>query len=189
MRYSNSILSGGLVFLLYIIFFFIGSFFSNLLVEIISRKSERFVFTAPVAIESGILISVAFFGQNYILHYPNVIACSLLFAMGLQNSLVTKISNSVVRTTHLTGLFTDLGIELSQLFFYNTKDEKKKLFASIKLRMRIINFFFIGGVTGGIFYSKLGLYVLMIGAISLIIGLIYDYAKVRITLFKKKLLH
>ena len=39
-----------------------------------------------------------------------------MFAMGLQNALVTKISNATVRTTHLTGLFTDLGIELSQLF-------------------------------------------------------------------------
>jgi hypothetical protein len=26
---------------------------------------------------------------------------------------VTKISQSTIRTTHLTGLFTDLGIELS----------------------------------------------------------------------------
>ena len=29
--------------------------------------------------------------------------------MGIQNSFVTKISNAIVRTTHLTGLFTDLG--------------------------------------------------------------------------------
>lgn len=179
--------TGGLIFLLYIIFFFLGSFFSNFLVEIISRRSERFVFTAPIAIESIILISVAFFGQSYILQYPNVIACSLLFAMGLQNSLVTKISNALVRTTHLTGLFTDLGIELSQLFFYNTKEEKEKLFSSIKLRMRIISFFFIGGVIGGMFYSKSGLYVLLIGAISLIIGLIYDNVKVKIILLTKKL--
>ena len=45
--------------------------------------------------------------------------------MGLQNALVTKVSQSVVRTTHLTGLFTDLGIELSQLFFYRKMSEFK----------------------------------------------------------------
>jgi hypothetical protein len=33
-----------------------------------------------------------------------------------------------VRTTHLTGLFTDLGIELSQLFFYKKADDKRKTF-------------------------------------------------------------
>jgi hypothetical protein len=37
--------------------------------------------------------------------------------------MVTQISNSV-RTTHLTGLFTDLGIELSQLFFIKKPNEK-----------------------------------------------------------------
>ena len=37
-------------------------------------------------------------------------AGSLLFAMGLQNALVSMVSGSVVRTTHLTGVVTDLGI-------------------------------------------------------------------------------
>ena len=42
-------------------------------------------------------------------------AASLLsFAMGMQNSLVTRLSGSVVRTTHLTGVVTDLGIEIAR---------------------------------------------------------------------------
>lgn len=59
---------------------------------------------------------IGIFGSNLMLENSNIIAFYLLFAMGLQNALVTKISNATVRTTHLTGLFTDLGIELSQLF-------------------------------------------------------------------------
>jgi uncharacterized membrane protein YoaK (UPF0700 family) len=106
--------------------------------------------------------------------------------MGLQNSLVTRISNSVVRTTHLTGIFTDLGIDLSQLFFYTTKEQKDKLFASIKLRLRIINFFFIGGFAGGIFYSTIQLKVLFIACVALGIGLIYDNLKAGLTLLKHK---
>ncbi|WP_374990541.1 DUF1275 family protein [Chryseobacterium sp. CFS15] len=49
---------------------------------------------------------------------------TLLFAMGLQNALVIRVSQSVVRTTHLTGLFTDLVIELSLFFFKNKKKRK-----------------------------------------------------------------
>ena len=67
----------------------------------------------------------------------------------MQNSLVTQISASTVRTTHLTGLFTDLGIELSQLFFHNKEEHRKLLWNSIKLRLTIILFFFAGGVFGG----------------------------------------
>jgi uncharacterized membrane protein YoaK (UPF0700 family) len=42
----------------------------------------------------------------------------LCFAMGLQNALVTKISGAVIRTTHLTGIITDFGIELVRLIFW-----------------------------------------------------------------------
>src|SRR5439155_20750660 len=38
-------------------------------------------------------------------------AAILCAAMGVQNSLVTRLSGAVVRTTHLTGVFTDIGIE------------------------------------------------------------------------------
>ncbi|MGI0040945.1 MAG: DUF1275 family protein, partial [Nitrosopumilaceae archaeon] len=120
---------------------------------------------------------------------PNIIACSLLFAMGLQNSLVTKISSATVRTTHLTGLFTDLGIELSQLFFYKETEMKAKLYSSIKLRLTIISFFFIGGIIGGIFYTKIELKVLFIAGITLITGLIYDNVKFKIIMLNRKYNH
>ena len=115
-----------------------------------------------------------------------MIAFSLLFAMGLQTSLVTKISNATVRTTHLTGLFTDLGIELSQLFFYKQKEQRDKLFSSIKLRFTIIAFFFLGGVLSGIFYSNLQLYVIAAAGLLLLLGLMYDEVKISIALKKHR---
>lgn len=170
----------GFIYFLYIFFFFLGSFASNLLVEIVSKTSDRFIYIIPTIIESLILFFLAVFGQFLIAQNPNFLACSLLFAMGLQNSLVTTISNATVRTTHLTGLFTDLGIELSQLFFYKQDDQKAKLYSSIKLRLTIIVFFFIGGLLGGILYAPLRLYVLAIAATVLIVGIIYDDLKLKL---------
>lgn len=179
----------GFVYFLYIFFFFLGSFVSSYLVELISKKTERNMYVFPTSIEILILFFVGIFGVNLITKCPNIIACSLLFAMGLQNSLVTKISNATVRTTHLTGLFTDLGIELSQLFFYKEPEMKIKLYSSIKLRLTIISFFFIGGITGGIFYAELQLKVLLIAGCTLIIGLIYDNIKLKIILLNRKYKH
>ncbi|WP_281309891.1 YoaK family protein [Flavobacterium flavigenum] len=173
------------VYFLYIFFFFLGSFSSNLLVEITSKTSDRLIYVIPTIIESAILFFLALSGQFLISQTPNLLACSLLFAMGLQNSLVTTISNSTVRTTHLTGLFTDLGIELSQLFFYKNKDQKDKLYSSIKLRLTIIAFFFLGGLLSGIFYSALQLYVLAIAATVLIIGIIYDDLKLKLIRYNR----
>lgn len=171
---------GGFIYFLYIFFFFLGSFFSSLLVELVSKLNDRLIYIAPIILESIILIFVALFGNYLILENPNVLAFSLLFAMGLQNSLVTTISNATVRTTHLTGLFTDLGIELSQLFFYKLEEQKEKLHSSIKLRLTIISFFFLGGLLGGIFYSTIKLYVLLIAALLLLIGLVYDDVKLKL---------
>ena len=91
-----------LIFFLYIFFFFLGSFVSNLVVEIISKTSDRFIYIIPTIAECVILLLLAVFGQFLMSEVPNFLACSMLFAMGLQNSLVTTISNATVRTTHLT---------------------------------------------------------------------------------------
>lgn len=165
----------GLTYLLFILSFLMGSFFSNISIELMTRHHDRLIYRIPIMFESLILFSVAFFGQILVVVNPNVIAYLLLFAMGLQNSLVTKISNSTVRTTHLTGLFTDLGIELSQLFFYKLKEQRDTLYISIKLRLTIISFFFLGGIVGGIFYSIMQFYVLALAGILLLIGLLYDH--------------
>lgn len=164
----------GLIYFLYIFFFFLGSFISNILVELVTKVNEKLIYRIPIIIESVILFLVAYFGQQLILEAPNVLAFSLLFAMGMQNSLVTTISNATIRTTHLTGLFTDLGIDLSQLFFYKLKEQKEKLYSSIKLRLTIISFFFLGGILGGIFYTTIQLYVLAIAGLCLLIGIVYD---------------
>jgi len=178
---------GAFVYFLYILFFFLGSFVSNFLIEIISRINDSYVYIVPAFIECIILCLVGIYGHLLLNGNQNIIACSLLFAMGLQNSLVTTISNASVRTTHLTGLFTDLGIEVSQLFFYTESEEKKKLISSIKLRLTIISFFFIGGIVGGILYSRIVFKTFLFTAAVLAAGLIYDTVKFNVIVLSRKI--
>jgi uncharacterized membrane protein YoaK (UPF0700 family) len=58
--------------------------------------------------------------------------------------------------------------------------------STIKLRFRIILFFFLGGILAGILYPYLHLYVLIIPAFLLSIGLFYDSAKFKILQWKRK---
>lgn len=174
------------VFFLYIFCFFFGSFVSSFWVQLIAKKNRNYAYVFPVVLESAILFALPLFGGWLVHSYPDLLACALLFTMGLQNSLVTTISNATVRTTHLTGLFTDLGIELSQLFFYKKKGQRDKLYSSIKLRMTIISFFFMGGVIGGTLYSLIGLYVLNLAATVLVLGAGFDYVKLRAIRIRRK---
>lgn len=176
----------GFIFFLYILSFFFGSFLSSFLVEWIYRKKGYYIYVIPVVIESVILLFVAIFGNFLVSEWPDLLACLLLFAMGLQNSLVTSISSSAVRTTHLTGLFTDLGIELSQLFFYKQQEHQNRLHSAIKLRLTIICFFFVGGITGGLIYSSVHLKVLILAATILLLGILYDYLKLRVIMIRRR---
>lgn len=178
----------GLVYLLFIVAFLFGAFFSNFLIETISKVNERFINSVPVGIEISILLFLAFLQPATVQANPNTIACLLLFSMGLQNALVTSLSNAVVRTTHLTGLFTDLGIELSQLFFYKREEQQKKLTSSIRLRLTIISFFFLGGLTGGYGYLLVGIKILLASVATLIVALIYDSVKFKLVTIKRKYL-
>ena len=180
-------LSQGLNYFLYILFFFLGSFISNIIVEIITKINDKLIYIIPVIIESVILFSIAIFGQSLIIENPNLLAFSLLFAMGMQNSLVTQISESTVRTTHLTGLFTDLGIELSQLFFHSSLPDKNKLFKSIKLRLTIILFFLIGGIAGGYLFNYIKEATLILAAIILLFALLFDLFRLNYYKIKKQL--
>jgi len=177
-----------LVYLIFILSFLLGAFCSNLLIEVISRMNERFINTIPVGIEISILSGIAFLQPATLTANSDTVACLLLFSMGLQNALVTSLSNAVVRTTHLTGLFTDLGIELSQLFFYKTEEQQKKLTSAIKLRMTIIFFFLAGGIIGGYGYLMIGIKILLLAVAILISALLYDSLKLKIVNIKRKYL-
>ena len=170
---------------LFVIFFLFGSFFANFMVEVYSRIRENQIYVLPICTEAFILTIIAFQGNDFIKESPDLVAYCLLFAMGMQNSLVTRISKAVVRTTHLTGLFTDLGIEISQLFFYKDEIHKFKLVRSIKLRLTIIFMFFSGGITGGILFSFFGIKSLILGSVILLSGLFYDFVKIRLLLHKR----
>ena len=175
-----------LFYFIYIVFFFLGAFFSNFILEITSKITDKYIYIIPVLTEALILTGIALLSIEVVLNNSNLIACMLLFAMGLQNSLVTTISNSVVRTTHLTGLFTDLGIEVSQLFFYKSSDQKLKLVSSIQLRLTIITTFFAGGILAGLLFSTFKMQTLLVAALTLLLGLIIDYFMIKMKLKSRK---
>ncbi|RKO72212.1 DUF1275 domain-containing protein [Sphingobacterium puteale] len=162
-----------LLSILYVISFLLGAFVANTAMELTSRGRAHFSYSVPISIEIMLLTFVSFF------NFPGAnssvwLSCTLLLAMGLQNALVTKISGSVVRTTHLTGLFTDLGIELSQVIFYKKTNERKRLRRGILLKIIIIGGFFFGGIIGAFIYGWLGRKTLLLPVTALLIALCYD---------------
>lgn len=172
----------------WIFMFFFGNFVSNYIV--INFKRNTYIsHSIPLVLEILCLVFVGFYGDYYYfetLKETELLTCTLLFAMGLQNGLTASISNFAVKTTHLTGLTTDLGIIASMLThkeFRNNQELKNKA----KLLIYIVTFYLGGGIISGYIYLQIGFKVFYVGSFFLIAILIYDYSslKVKKIIYKK----
>lgn len=97
----------------------------------------------------------------------------LCFTMGLQNAIITKISDASIRTTHVTGMVTDIGIELGKGLYVNRLDGSPPVFANrakLLLHCTLVSLFLIGGIIGAIGYLAMGFAVLVPGALLLVVA-------------------
>jgi len=159
--------------------FLAGAFTSSLVITKMGDNA-RFSCAIPIILETMVLLFCAF--SPWIKHWGfsgNFFAGSLLFAMGMQNALVAVISGSVVRTTHLTGTFTDLGIELAQLKTDNFAAQGK-LLSRIKLRVSIILCFMLGALSGAYLFTFISFRSFLIPVMVLCFTLLYDVFRLKI---------
>ncbi len=93
-----------------LIAFSLGAMLSGLLIQADTLQLGR-RYGVALAIESALLlVAIPLFEQQQIWG-----ALAAAMACGLQNAMATTFSGAVVRTTHLSGMFTDLGIGLGHL--------------------------------------------------------------------------
>ncbi|MCX2483792.1 YoaK family protein [Pedobacter sp. MR2016-24] len=165
---------------LWMLLFFAGAFLTSLILSV-TGNNRRFSYFIPIIIEISILLFSALCGSKYDGGFASqgLFAGSLLFAMGIQNALVSMVSGSVVRTTHLTGTFTDLGIELAQLI--GAEEEKRVVIKSkIKLHTVIIFFFMTGAVSGAYLFHHIGFRSFYAPVFILCFALLYDLLRIKV---------
>ncbi len=115
------------------------------------------VFTCLVAVAVGGhfgFIGDDFGGQPRLRQDFTVLAL-LCMASGLQNAAITTASGASVRTTHLTGLTTDLGIGLVRVFGTkaSTREHKQESRTNL-LRLGTIGSFGAGGALGTVLFLR-----------------------------------
>lgn len=91
--------------------FLFGAGTTAILLEV-TRSWPRGRHTPALLCEALLIGGVAWWSQVHPGAKELLLVQALAFAMGMQNALVTRVSGAVVRTTHLTGVVTDLGLEL-----------------------------------------------------------------------------
>jgi uncharacterized membrane protein YoaK (UPF0700 family) len=166
----------------WIFLFFFGNFVSNFIV--INVKNNTYLAHAlPLTLEILCLLTVGIYGQYFYqesLRETEFLVGIMLFAMGLQNGLTASISNFAVKTTHLTGLTTDLGI-LASMFTKKEFRNNPKLMSKAKLLVYIASSYLIGGIVSGFLYLQIEFRVFFVVSVFLVFIIIYDYSKIKMT--------
>lgn len=122
-------------------------------------------YSALLVIEASLLMLSVLFLTNDLTtgHYLASAAC------GLQNALVTRFSGAVVRTTHVTGIFTDLGLMLGARLRGERFDTRKAF-----LFILIVSGFISGGTLGAVLFPIFHFKALFMPAgICLLLALAY----------------
>ena len=104
-------------------------------------------------------------------HRPLVVVAVLCFTMGLQNALITRIGAWPIRTTHVTGMVTDIGIELGKLTYVERTPGLDPVAGSprkLGMLALLVGLFFLGGVVGAACYDALGFTTLVPPALVLL---------------------
>jgi len=140
--------------------FMAGAGFSTVLINWARSHAGRQQYAWPLAIQGGFMVCFAW-GGIFTSEVGRLFALACLcFIMGMQNATITKISNARIRTTHATGMVTDIGIELGRavfgLFWPNAgvHPDRRKL----RILLQLVTAFLLGGIVGAFGYGQTGFF-------------------------------
>ncbi|MCA1968764.1 MAG: DUF1275 domain-containing protein, partial [Rhizobium sp.] len=155
--------------------FIFGAASSAILINWARRRALESEYALPLGVEALLLLIFGLSGFFLTSGSFSTILLTislLCFIMGLQNAIITKLSGARIRTTHVTGLVTDAGIEIGKLFYRN--DPKRPDLAPViadrgklALLLSLIGLFFSGGIAGALLFSRFGLPVAALFALPL----------------------
>ncbi len=141
-----------------------GAFVCSTLISFGQRRRMRSRYALTLVFEAALMLVFGFMGNRlekevqFTLPLTVMLLC---FIMGLHNAVTSIISGAAVRTTHLTGTVTDIGIEVSRLTYVNVHQrhgrdrimaDRKKLW----LLLLILASFLGGGVAGALGFKHIG---------------------------------
>jgi uncharacterized membrane protein YoaK (UPF0700 family) len=123
-----------------------------------------------------LLVSLLLFASVPLLQHSSAYGMyAAACACGLQNAMVSTYSGAVVRTTHLSGMFTDLGISFGHALRRLPVDIRR-----LQLCFLVISGFLCGGVSGTLAFNRFGYSALFVPAVlTAVVALAYGLYRLR----------
>jgi uncharacterized membrane protein YoaK (UPF0700 family) len=142
--------------------FMLGAASTALMVNFGRRRRLYSEYALPLLVEALLLLGFGVWGAGQPAPGPAAIQLTvalLCYVMGLQNALVTKLSQAEIRTTHMTGIVTDIGIELGKLLYWNADPGLAPVRANwrrLRVLAALLACFIAGGIAGAFGFRHIG---------------------------------
>ncbi|KRA95658.1 hypothetical protein ASD83_18605 [Devosia sp. Root685] len=141
------------IFALFLSAFILGAMVSGLLIQWGGTRQSRAKYAYGIVLEGLVVFVLG--GADLLQVLPaHGLVLGLSFAMGIQNAATTRISNARVRTTHVSGMATDIGLGLAGLIGAQSKDPEAT--ARLRLYSMTMAAFIFGGILGVAAYLAIG---------------------------------
>jgi uncharacterized membrane protein YoaK (UPF0700 family) len=165
---ANGAILASFSFIGLVVAFVCGASLAAVTVQTGERKQVRSIYALVIIAEALILlilcVALTMWSTDANETY---LVVALSFVMGLQNAATTMISKAKVRTTHVSGMATDIGIELAAMI--GGKTLKKEALPKLSLHSLTLTCFTLGGVCGALLLGAVGYWVFVIAAALLIL--------------------
>lgn len=165
---ANGAIAMSLSFMGLVAAFVCGASIAALVIQAGEKRKLRSIYALAITAEAVILLLL---GVVLILAFAHphetILVIILSLVMGLQNAVTTMISQARVRTTHVSGMATDIGIELAAIV--GNAQSRQDAMPKLKLHSFTLASFTIGGVCGALLFQLVGSWLFVIAASMLLL--------------------
>ena len=144
--------------------FMAGAMTTAVLINWARRRHLHSEYALSLLLEAVLLLLFGLLGASLALSTRLLVPATVIvlcFIMGLQNAIVTKLSKAEIRTTHMTGIVTDIGIELGKLVYLNGRvDHAQPGYVKanrdrLRTHLAILGCFVGGGIVGALAFKTI----------------------------------
>lgn len=137
-----------------VVLFICGAFVASLFIQFGKYLHWTNIYALTLLAEALVLLAIGCVDLFYLAAFKGLVIVGMLsFTMGIQNAASTRISGNRVRTTHVSGAATDIGVNLAFLWHAPNSEARRSLTEKLQLHLTTIAAFLVGGVAGVIGYT------------------------------------
>lgn len=160
---------------LWLFAFFLGGFFAGFCVEREKLRKRRYLHLLPLLTVIGLFV---FVGASHpkdetgVLH-PLTFPALMLFAIGIQNAMVSLTTSSLIKASQITGVVNELGVDIAEIF--HSEGEKRRLVQrEALLRIIIMCSFLLGALFSVAVFPQLQMKIFFVPAGIIAFVILHD---------------